>query len=68
MLKISELIEGNVSSSLIDYLQFMAAMELLEMDTCVSFLSTQSIDRRDFKFCIGIGNVKFIRMDPVMDD
>lgn len=41
----------------------MAAMELLDTETCVTFLFTHSHERKDFKFCIGIGNVRFTRMD-----
>lgn len=53
LLKIGEMIEGN----------FMAAMELLDQETCVTFLFTHSNERKDFKFCIGIGNVRFTRLD-----
>lgn len=41
----------------------MAAMELLDADTCVTFLFTHSHERKDFKFCVGIGNVRFSRLD-----
>lgn len=41
----------------------MAAMELLDSETCVNFLFTHSHERRDFKFCIGIGNVRFSKLD-----
>jgi len=51
MLKIAEMIEGN----------FKAAMELLDQETCVTFLFTHSHERNDFKFCVGIGNVRFTR-------
>lgn len=54
MIKIAEMIEGN----------FMAAMELLDVETCVTFLFTHSHERKDFKFCVGIGNVRFTRADP----
>jgi len=40
----------------------MAAMELLSNDSCVTFFSTMTPERRDFKFTIGIGNVKFSRL------
>ena len=43
----------------------MAAMELLDAETCVTFLFTHSHERKDFKFCVGIGNVRFSRVDPV---
>ena len=42
----------------------MAAMELLDVETCVTFLFTHSHERKDFKFCVGIGNVRFTRNDP----
>lgn len=42
----------------------MSAMELLDSDSCVCFLFTHSV-HRDFKFCIGVGNVKFERQDPI---
>jgi len=41
----------------------MSAMELIDPETCVSFLFTHSHERKDFKFCIGIGNVRFTPMD-----
>lgn len=41
----------------------MAAMELLDPQTCVTFLFTHSHERKDFKFCVGIGNVRFSRVD-----
>ena len=43
----------------------MAAMELLDQETCVTFLFTHSHERKDFKFCVGIGNVRFSRADNV---
>mmetsp|Transcript_19931 Transcript_19931/g.18930 ORF Transcript_19931/g.18930 Transcript_19931/m.18930 type:complete len:264 (-) Transcript_19931:360-1151(-) len=52
LIKVCDLTEGN----------FMAAMELLDNDSCVCFLFTHSL-HRDFKFCIGIGNVRFARLD-----
>jgi len=51
LVKIAEMIEGN----------FMAAMELLDVETCVTFLFTHPHERKDFKFCVGIGNVRFTR-------
>jgi hypothetical protein len=48
LIKVCELAEG----------KFMAAMELVEDNTCVCFLFTNS-DKRDFKFTIGMANVKF---------
>jgi hypothetical protein len=52
LIKICELIEGN----------FMSAMELSEADSCVTFLFTHS-HSRDFKFIIGVGNVRFQKLD-----
>ena len=40
----------------------MAAMELLDTETCVTFLFTHSHERKDFKFCVGIGNVRFTNL------
>ena len=40
----------------------MSAMELLNNESCVTFFSTMTPERRDFKFTIGIGNVKFSRL------
>jgi len=48
VLKISDMIEGN----------FMSAMELSEPESCVTFLFTHNMSK-DFKFIVGIGNVKF---------
>lgn len=42
----------------------MSAMELLDNDSCVCFLFTHSL-HKEFKFCIGIGNVRFQRLDLV---
>ena len=44
----------------------MSAMELLDVETCVTFLFTHATERKDFKFCVGIGNVRFQRLDPAM--
>lgn len=41
---------------------FMSAMELSEPETCVTFLFTHSVSR-DFKFIIGVGNVRFQKID-----
>jgi hypothetical protein len=45
----------------------MTAMELVDYETCVSFLFTHSHERKDFKFCIGIGNVRFSRLDDQLN-
>eukprot|EP00347_Sterkiella_histriomuscorum_P012500 403368343 len=59
LLKICEMIEG----------KFMTAMEQLTEESCVAFIFTNSEgDKKDFKFCIGIGNVKFERFDQVIND
>ena len=52
LIKVCELIEGN----------FMSAMELSEAESCVTFLFTHS-HSRDFKFIIGVGNVRFQKLD-----
>ena len=41
---------------------FMSAMELSEAESCVTFLFTHSVSR-DFKFIIGVGNVRFSKID-----
>lgn len=48
LIKICDQIEGN----------FMSAMELSEAESCVTFLFSHS-HQRDFKFIIGVGNVRF---------
>ena len=40
----------------------MSAMELSEAESCVTFLFTHSASR-DFKFIIGVGNVRFQKID-----
>lgn len=52
LIKICEQVEGN----------FMSAMELSEAESCVSFLFTHS-HQRDFKFIVGVGNVRFSKID-----
>ena len=48
LIKVCDLVEG----------KFMSAMELVDENACVCFLFTNSV-HRDFKFCIGMANVKF---------
>ena len=52
LIKICDLIDGN----------FMSAMEQSGNDSCVTFLFTHS-HQRDFKFIIGVGNVRFQKLD-----
>lgn len=54
MIKVCELIDG----------KFLSAMELIEQTSCVCFLFTHSLSR-DFKFCIGMANVKFSKITDV---
>lgn len=48
LIKICDLVEG----------KFLSAMELVDENACVCFLFTNSA-HKDFKFCIGMANVKF---------
>ena len=52
LIKVCDLVEGN----------FMSAMELSDKESCVAFLFTHS-HARDFKFIVGIGNVRFTKID-----
>lgn len=55
LIKICDLVDGN----------FMSAMELSEAESCVTFLFSHSVSR-DFKFIIGVGNVRFTKIDDNM--